>query len=610
MATITKEQALQLMKDPKSAKEIRRAKQKRLRHKLHTEPETETESILLGPQHAKFLNWIKELLNSDENYARFKSLYRPPLFTNELAESIFSQFERVFEAQNSYEKISFSDPELENDANDYRKRIGDFQFWETQGFETFKNSIDNIVVIDLPRLQLDDDGNPVSQGLPEPYYYILDIDALVDIENTRVKAIDTEGKPFYYFKTEYVIFKADDGLVYVLDDTHYKWFTEKDGVYTFVAESAHDLGFCPARSFWTTPLNSNCTLQKRSPITNSLSEMDWLLFFSLAKKYLELYAPFPIYAVYKGKCDYKIEGQNKGRCVDGYIEYDGRANQDINSRVRCPKCSNKIKIGPGNIIELRVPKDKEDFDLMANPMKVIPAEKTSLDHMTQAIKEKQDEIFQNCVGRGHDNKTDQAQNELQIRASFESRTSVLIKIKRNFEIIHTFALDTIFRLRYGSAYLGLTINYGDEFFVKDETTQSNELELAKKTGAPSYEIATRRSDIWQTKYRNNPEMIERLGILRALEPFPDNSVNDVSNMFKQLPEIVSLKDLAIKMHFNSFVQRFEREQTNINLFARALTMDKKIALIRAEFVKYADEYLAEAKLTAPPPPAPAPPAFG
>jgi hypothetical protein len=601
---LTNSDALAFLKNPKNGREIARAKNKRIRHALHTEPDTDTE--LLGPSHQRFLKWVKDVLRSEENYERFLQLYRPPIFTNELTESIFSEFEKVFEAENAYEKINFTDNELELDFNEYRKRKGDFHFWETQGFETFKNSIDNMVVIDLPKIDTALTEQTATDTRPEPYYYILDIDNIIDVLNVKVKSVDNEtGEVVYFFKTEYLIFRSLGDLAYVIDDERYRWYTQKDGNYTQQGEAVHNLGYCPARSFWTTPLNSKTTFLKRSPITNSISEMDWLLFFSIARKYLELYAPFPLYAVYKGVCNYKEEGKSKGKCVDGYLLYEGGAT-DIANRKKCPRCSNKFKVGPGNIIELRMPKDKEDPDVMANPMKVIPAEVESLTYMKEALKEKRDEIFANCVGFDGTPQNEQAKNTLQIQSSFESRTSVLLKIKRNFEIIHSFTLNTIARLRYGDSYIGLTIDYGDEFFVKDETTQTNELEVAKKNGAPSYELASRRQKIWETMYRNNPEMIERLNILHNLEPYPDNSLQEVVDIRKGSADLISTKDLVIKLNFNSFIDRFEREQTSIGQFGSALMFDKKISLIKAELSKYADEYIADAKVGAPVPPAPVP----
>lgn len=587
---LTVQEAISRIKEPRHAKEIRKAVNKRVRHRLHTESETDADSGTLSLPHLRFLSWVRAVLRSDENFERWRQLYRPPIYTNELIESIFSQFQRVFEAQNGYEKFFFEDPELEADAVEYRKRIGDLQFWETQGFEAFRNSIDDVLIIDMPKV---DDQAVTSDSRPMPFYYLLDIDDVIDIDNRRVKGAQDNGDIMYYFKTEYVIFRGKKGdagqIVYVFDDTFWRTFLMIDtNNITLISEVPHDLGFCPARSFWTDPLNSKTTILKRGPITNSLSELDWLLFFSIARKYLELYAPFPLYAIYKGACNYKEEGARKAKCVDGWLAFDG---SDKVSKEKCPKCSNKIKVGPGGIIELRVPKDKEDPDLMANPMKVIPAERTSLDYMREALAEKWDEIFQNCVGRGGDTNTDQAQNELQIRASFESRTGVLLRIKRNFEIAHTFALNTVYRLRYGDAYKGCVINYGDQFFTKDESAQANELDQAIKNGAPSYEIDARRRELYATRYKNNPEGVQRMDILRNLEPWPDKDLKAVLDMQATKPQLVSSIDLVIKSQFNSFIDRFEREQANIITFGRALDFFLKINLIRVELVAYAQEYL-------------------
>jgi hypothetical protein len=535
-------------------------------------------------------------------------LYRPPVPTNELVESIYSEFEKVFDGNNAFEKVEFTDPDLEQDFTDYRKRIGDFQFWETQGFETFKNSIDNILVVDLPKLQRDATGNLIqSSDRPEPYYFLLDIDNLVDIDNTKVKALDSvSGKQFYYFKTEYIIFRSGE-ILYGFDDDFYRAYEIKDGADPkLIDEVPHGLGYCPARSFWTTPLNSHCTIQKRAVITNSLSELDWLLFFTISERYLQLYAPFPIYAVYKSKCTYKeVDGQHR-KCVDGYLEIEGQRMLEAH-REQCPRCKNKIKVGPGNILEIAPPRDKsEDADLMTNPMKVIPAERQSLDYMKEALRDIRLEIFKNCVGRSQDPKNNQAQNEKQIESSFESSESVLLKVKRNFEIVHEFALETCARLRYRENFLSISINYGDEFFNKSENEEVADYKLAVENGLPEYDLALRRDDINTARYRNNPKILERTKILRNLLPFPDLSIDKVREMRESLPEVVALKDLVVKMKFNEFIDRFEREQTNILLYASAIDFDRKINLIAEELNKYAGDYLAAAKADAPKPPPPPP----
>lgn len=619
MASLSDVEAANLIKTPKNGKEILKAKLKRQRHRLHSEPEIDTDmAFITGPHHIRFLEWVKRLLKSEDNYERFRELYRPPLATNELVEAIFSQFEKVFESENKYEKFNFTDSDLEIDAADYRKAIGDLTFWETQGFETLKNSVDNVLIVDLPRTE----DNAATQAeasdgnYPQPYYYFLDIDNLIDIKNVRVKAIDYGKELAYFFKTEYVVFWEDKETVCVFDDTSYRVFaysTGKDPV--LLSTTPHDLGYCPARSFWTTPMNSETTFLKRSPITNSISQMDWYLAYYYFGLYLKMYAPFPIYAVYKGICNYK-DPINKVKCFDGYLYVEGFNPNMPNaekSNTRCPRC-NKIKTGPGNILELKAPQNNTDPDLLRNPVKVIPAEEVSVKVVNEELDSLWDCIFENCVGGGLEVDQTQAKNQDQVQAAFESKTNTLLKIKRNFEVIHTFAMDTVYRLRYGDKYISGTIDYGDVFFQKDESQAMDEYVKAKEQQLPAFDLAIRRNKINETKYRNNPDMIQRLDILSNLDPFPDDNVISMAVTLSQMPESIDPIDLCIKVHFNDFVARFEREQASLLLFGASLSFDVRIKTIRAIIEGYATDYLTKRKsnidrfpltppITAIPPPA-------
>lgn len=572
MAILSQAEAIQLIKEPKNIKELREAKRKRQRHNLHTEADVEISHLAFSEKHTLFLNWVRDVLKSSDNFDRFQQLYRPPVPTNELVESIFSKFEKVFESHNAFEKFEFKNEKLEQDFIQYRHNIGDFQFWETQGFETFKTSIDNILVIDLPKSQRSD--------RPEPYYYVLDLDNVIDIKNTKVKGLGKDGDTFYYFKTEYIIFKGEGNLVYVFDDTAYRTFLKVDDQTITLAEDGevlHKLGYCPARSFWTTPLNSSTTILKRGPVTNSLSDLDWLLFFTISERYLQLYAPFPIYAVYKSKCTYKDPFNAKRICVDGLLETEGQRSLN---KTPCPQCANKVKTGPGNVIFIDPPKGDDQPDLMSNPIKVIPAETTSLEFVQGAIEALRKQIVLNCVGRSQDPNNDQAQNEMQVADGQESKESVLLKVKRNFEIIHEFALETVAKLRYGSDFLAGTINYGDKFFGADESAEVTTYEQAVKSGLPEYELSLRRDAINNARYRNDPKALERLNILKNLMPFPDYSVEKLQSIRTQMPEAVDIKAISLKLNFNNLIDRFERMNGNLLTFASALTFDKKINAIQ------------------------------
>lgn len=596
MAALSITDAIRLIKTPKNAREILKARLKRQRHRLHTETEVLTDELLyFQPHHFRFLDWVKRILQSDANFARFQNLYRPPLATNQFVESIFSQFEKIFQSENKYEKFNFTDSDLEADAATYRKQMGDIVFWETQGFETMKDSIDNVLIIDLPTSDIKTDDQ-----YPRPYYYILDIDNLIDIDNIRVKAVDYDGdEPEYFFKTEYVIFREDAKTVCVFDDKFFRTFNYEPGTNepSLITEVAHDLQYCPARSFWTTPLNSKSNIQKRGPITNSISELDLLLFNIIAGTDLKTYAQYPIIAIYKSICKYKNDSQST-RCIDGWMwtsAAGGMQGQKTNER--CPKCS-KIKTGPGNILEVDAPQTKDDQDLMKNPIKLMPADQVSVDVVNKEIEDKKDCIFEDCVGGGIEVDQSQAKNQDQIAAAFESKTNKLLWIKKNFETIHMFAIDTIFRLRYGDKYISGTIDYGDVFFQKDESSAMAEYKIAKEEELPAFDLAIRRDKINESKYRNNPDMIERLRILSNLDPFPDDNQISMAVTFGQMPDIVDPIDLCLKTHFDRFVARFEREQSNILLFGSALSFDKKIKIISDILNGYAKEYLTARKKNA------------
>jgi hypothetical protein len=604
MANLSQTQAIKLIKEPANRRELTRAIAKRLRHSLHVEADDIGADEPLGPAHNLFLRWVKLLLNDDENFKRFLSLYRPPIPTNELAESIFSQFERIFEANDAFEKVEFDDPELVTDFDSYRKTIGDSFFWETQGFETFKTSIDNILVVDLPKLQVTPDGDLIQESdLPEPYYFMLDIAQVIDIDNRKVKATDTmSGKSFYYFKCEYLIFWETATTVCVFDDAFYRTFLWENGKEpVLLTEVAHGLGFTPARSFWTTPLNSKSRILKRAPITNSLSELDWLLAYNIFGKYLKLYAPFPIYAVYKSSCNYKDEARSM-KCSNGWLVAPGM-KQGEHSGERCPKCKNKFSVGPGRIAEFTPPQDKDQPDLLSNPIVVIPAEATSVETVDNELRYLETKIYDSCVGKGSDVTSKEAINEDQVKAGFETKENVLNGVKRNFEIAHAFVLDTIARLRYGDKYKSVTISYGTDFFVPDEEAEMTEYTSAKNSGLPEFHLDARRDQIVQNIYRNNPDQVERMKILKALDPFPDKNIEEALKLSSYADDV----DLIVKANFVRFVDRFERENTGLLVFGNKASFDKKIAVISEALRGYAIELQKNIKPKAlPPAPEPIP----
>ena len=172
--------------------------------------------------------------------------------------------------------------------------------------------------------------------------------------------------------------------------------------------------------------------------------------------------------------------------------------------------------------------------------------------------------------------------------SFESRKNVLINLKTSFEKIHKFANDTVARLRYGKEkFISSRVFYGDEFFLKNIEQLSAEYEQAKNSGEPEDEINAIYWQIIQTKYKGNPDKIERSWILLNLNPEPHKTVEQCQLLTSQ--QAMSAVDFVIKSRFDNFVMRFEREQSNILLFGSNLSFGAKIDKIYAVFEVYAEE---------------------
>jgi hypothetical protein len=244
-------------------------------------------------------------------------------------------------------------------------------------------------------------------------------------------------------------------------------------------------------------------------------------------------------------------------------------------------------------LELQAPQEKDDPDLLANPIKVIPAEKTSVEVVNEEIRTRRAQIMAACVGVNGEPGNDQAKNELQILAGFESRTNVLLRAKRNFEIIKAFALETCARLMYPDQFVSITIDLGDQFFVTDETAQLDEYKKAVDNNLPSFDLAMRRDKIASTRYRTNPDLLNRYELLKHLDPFPDNTAAQVVELKAKSPEVVNTLEYMLKLNFNRYISRFEREQAPLSLFGSKLDFGKRVTQITKVLLGYAKEAQSE-----------------
>src|SRR5690606_30330632 len=245
-----------------------------VRARFHTEPKLDGARIEYRDD---YLKWVGNIINA-KKLEVFKYLLTLPIETIEFTEGVFAELNKIFEAQARHIGYEFTNPELSSDFKDYRKQIGDDMFWQTKGFQAMKSAINSIVILDLPAIQ-----DFQKDRFPRPYYYFLDVQ--------KVRAFDVDSS----FKFEYIVFlnKKNDKVAHAFDDGHFRTYENREDKWVLVSEVPHDLGYTPARSFWTTPFDTS-KLQKRGPHTNSLGKFDWLLLLYTFTKHVELYAGFPV----------------------------------------------------------------------------------------------------------------------------------------------------------------------------------------------------------------------------------------------------------------------------------------------------------------------------
>lgn len=563
-------QIKQILQKPTKLQVIQKAANMQKRLRFHTETNIAVSDI--NQPTALFLDWVRNLLPKDK-YNIFLQLFKFPLSTPAVVEDVYRELERVFYSRNSSSSYQFTDSELAEDWSQYKKNnLNEPEVWKTTGWKRMQVSPNSILVVDLPQVQ--------TSLRPEPYFYWLEIDAVIDYQTFRL-----DENQF-----EWLIFKQPEHRIAVFDDTSIRVYqlNEKNEIQSLISEAKHDLGYCPARFFWSTQLNEKNKDLKKNPITKELSNLDWYLFFSISKQHLDLYAPYPIYSAYEADCNF--ENNETGDYCDGGFLRNAKGEYKIlndGTVEKCPCCSEKRIAGPGSFLEVPIPNQSEGVADMRNPVQITTIDKDSLDYNVNECARLKNEIVISVVGSGGTVSEKEAINETQVTANFESKTSVLNALKTNFELAQKFVEDTVCKLRYGGAFISSSVNWGTEFYVFTVTELYSKYKQAKENGASNSELDAISQQILEVEYRNNPLVLQRMLILKQLEPYPHKTLDEVLKLYEK--ELLNENLVKLKINFNTLVEKFERENINIIEFASNKPMREKIDIINKKLLEYVTE---------------------
>lgn len=563
-------QVKQILQKPTKRQLIQKAVNMQRRLRFHTETNIAVSDI--NQPTTTFIEWVRNFLPKDK-FNIFLQLFKFPLPTPAVVEDVYRELERVFYSRNSSSSYQFTDSELTEDWAQYKKnKLNEPEVWKTIGWKRMQVSPNSILVVDLPQIQ--------TSSRPEPYFYWLEIDAVIDYQTLK----NDENR------FDWLIFKQPNNQIAVFDDSSIRVYqlNEKNEISSLISESSHDLGYCPARFFWSTPLNEKNKDLKKNPITKELSNLDWFLFFSLSKQHLDLYAPYPIYSAYEADCNF--ENNETGDYCDGGFLRNAKGEYKIladGSVEKCPCCSEKRIAGPGSFLEVPVPNQAEGITDMRNPVQITTIDKNSLDYNVSECARLKNEIVISVVGSGGTVSEKEAINETQVTANFESKTSVLNALKTNFELAQKFVEDTICKLRYGSAFISSSISWGTEFYVFTVTELYSKYKQAKENGASNSELDAISQQILEVEYRNNPLVLQRMLILKQLEPYPHKTLDEVLQLYEK--KLLDEKLVKLKINFTTLVERFERENINIIEFASNKPLREKIDIISKKLLDYVTE---------------------
>lgn len=579
MAKLAPVQAIEILKAPLNKPRLNQAIKQERRLMFHCEPVQDLSDVSVA--YGDFLAWAQKLITPDK-LKRFIALLPAPIDTIASTKTIFNELSKVYETDDKYIKFEFVSDEIEADANEYAAKLKDADFWKTEGFTAMKTSICSLVVVDLPATQV--------SSRPEPYYYFVDVTKIIDVDFFK------DGR------VSYLAFKRGDGNVIYIDEQSYMVFIMNDkSEYQLLSSSVHSaydengqliegLGYAPAKSFYDQTIKNTNHINKKGPITDALSKLDWLLFWRTSKKYFDLYGAWPIMVQFKRSCEYRDEHGNE--CNEGFINYENESITDNGSvfipmQKACPACTGKSILGPGSMYEVDPPRDGNDVNLMdGDPIKFIEVSTDKLEYVVTELERLENEVYLDCVGWDGDAMSKQAVNDDQVAANLVSKEAVLDTIKSEVEHTHKFAMDTVYRLRYDNYFLRSTVDYGTNYFLKTESELTKEYNDAKTAGLPAYMVADLRDKVNRTANKNNPDRLLRNQILEQLEPYTDYKVSELAGM--QIPAI-DPTGYVIKLNFNNFIQRFEREQMDIVQFGSLIDFKTKISTIQKTLESYAKE---------------------
>jgi hypothetical protein len=154
--------------------------------------------------------------------------------------------------------------------------------------------------------------------------------------------------------------------------------------------------------------------------------------------------------------------------------------------------------------------------------------------------------------------------------------------------LYVWIVETVHLLLYDTK-VEVHANFGTEFLVLTSKDIMMLIQEAKKAGVQTSEIMELNKMLIQTKYKTDPNKVERMLISSDLEPSPFDTREEVEKKYKD--RMITPEDYYQKLNFHDLIRRFEIENGSIVSFGSELTYEQKIKRIKDTLLFYTNQKL-------------------
>lgn len=574
--TLNEQSAKEILKNPASKKKIEAVKFQESQLRVFTEDM----SLKELESEAYWKELMKQMtFRSAKKFTRVKEFFRYPLPVVQTTDSILNDFFKVYDGKNRFFKVNG-----DRDVTKLEEWIlkNKPELWiEQTGKKVFKNKPNSFVVVDV------DDNN-------DPYLIDVDSERLVD-----AKFKDSEGNleyiAFVHSQKEEMVGgqKVITTFFSVYDDTTYYVFSKESNsdVIVQVSNREHGIGYCPGKSFIHTPSNSKNNFKRRVAFTTALSRLEDFTMFDVFRNYVDYYVPFPVTEAPKNKC------QNS-ECENGKVPTEVLGDKPADNKTIwnvCPTCKGSDGselIFPGTHIGIKVQADKDAND-GSGVFKMIFPDVAQMKYIPKKLEDLEIEIKYKTVGV-NTLTTSEAFNELQVKGSFASMETILMRTKTELDVLYKWIAETVGRIYYKDLKVTIDANFGSEFYLVSEDDLQKRYENAKKIGLPMEELMAIYIQLIETKYKGNSEKINRQKMILQLDPLP--LVSNIEAMEMKEKNIIDASDLSMKLNFLNFITKFENENVPVTQFGLNLELWQRIEQIKKTLNIYNNETIKSKQL--------------